>query len=999
MMRCHVDSSVPDSHALQVEHLESRRLLASDVLGIWNANYGSDEGSVLAGDFDSDGRVNGADFLVWQRHALDESSLPNAPLVSESVAQLVRDQLLAGVSNIGVAGAPGEIAIFDPPGAGADQGAFSVIHDGNYRSMVAAAFWGSGRVVAFGHNGYTNFGDLGNNLDTGQLYLNSVEWASGDAGLSAAVVTNSASTRTWLLGQGFTNVSLQTNWESQLAMADVLIVELGPNVSAAKQAAVVSFVESGGGLITGGTGWGYKSLGNDLKTLDGNVVLRRAGLAWADGFRSSTTVATVQSTELANASQALTFVEQLWAGGTGTMAQQAEAGEALQTVLDVLPEDHPLAISIGQAFSSRAAAIAATPSSPVTNALDKAVLSWEANQLLATPLNQVAAHPTASTLYGPVPNAAPRVVGATVSIDTNQSGMHATGLYAAPGEIVIVTLPSSLVGRGYHLRLSGHVDNISSRSSWERLPFAISRDFPVNSSTVEIGSAFGGAIYLDVGGEAAGTVPGLGIVQLTIDGAVEAPHFVLGETTDEQWIASIRDNPAPYAELVSEHVAMSVPSSWIRLLDNPSQLMSYWDAIVQFQDWVGGFENLRTGPDRINVDVQISAGLLHAGYPIQGPTWASQGLTDWQQLTTTGDWGYFHELGHEMQRHPELGWGYDNPWTFSGDVEVTVNIFANAALEMGAPATGTSGWGYSAHPDVVMSRAVAEVNNAGTPNFENKDPYPFYFQLADGPWGWQGYRDVLSSYVNDRLSNPAALPQNNQQEKDQWLVRWSTQTGYDLTDYMVNRWGLEVSQAALDTVAAMSLPTWLPLATTVDSFQVDPGQTHLMNLAGGGRGIDGVAVLQSVTDPQLGTLRLNRNGVYIYEPTASFGNDWFEVTYQSSAGNQQTFRIDVTIGNGFLPGDVNLDGGLDESDVNQFIANWQANTSEQTLEDKIRHGDLNLDGTTNFSDFFLLRQAWNEAGFETLQLSELLATSQTEPPLTASLDVALGELDLLDPLL
>ena len=46
-------------------------------------------------------------------------------------------------------------------------------------------------------------------------------------------------------------------------------------------------------------------------------------------------------------------------------------------------------------------------------------------------------------------------------------------------------------------------------------------------------------------------------------------------------------------------------------------------------------------------------GLLHAGYPIQGPTWASEDLVDLAKLSRSGNWGYFHELGHEMQRRPD----------------------------------------------------------------------------------------------------------------------------------------------------------------------------------------------------------------------------------------------------------------------------------------------------------------------------------------------------------
>ncbi|MGI9428426.1 MAG: M60 family metallopeptidase [Bythopirellula sp.] len=962
-------------------------------LAAWESVYGATDTAAIPGDVDADADADGADFLAWQQaivpsdgggfppprleasYSTSDSSevggtfaaisgddyplpiqlvsallpyTPEAgngvsdeaiqPIVSVVDAEIARDELLAGVSQIAVVGSPGQIAVFDPPSAGAGQGAFGVIHDGDYRPMVAAAVWGSGKVVAFGHNGYTNFGSAGNQLDTGQFYLNSVEWTTGIPGTTPTIVTPSTSTRDWLVSQGFTNVSVHSNWENFLTGADLLVAELGRNVSAAKQSAVSSFVQNGGGLITGGTGWGYKQLGSDLKTLDGNEVLREAGLAWADGFRNGTTVASNRSTDLANATQALSFAQLYWARGNGTFAQREEAGESLQTVLEVLPDSHPLAIDIAAAFAGRAGSLSATPATPVSGPLNKAVLTWEANQLVGTPVSQVTAHHTAEDVYGAIPSGAPRLANHSVTINTDKTGWLDTGMYAAPGDLVTLTLPSSMVGQGYSIRLGGHVDNISSRSSWNRVPFGVSRSFTIDSTTVEVVSAFGGAIYIDVGGQAAGTAPNLGNIVLTIGGAIESPHFVLGQTTDADWIDTIRNNPGPYAEFVSEHLAFSVPSAWIRTLDNPTELMTYWDDAVTFQDFVGGFENLRTGPDRINLDVQISVGLLHAGYPIQGPTSYGANIVNLSTLAQSGDWGWFHELGHEMQRHPELGWGYNNPFTFSGDTEVTVNIFANAALELGAPNTPTAGWGWSAYPSDVMSRAITTVNNGGAPNFDNKDPYPFYFQLADGEWGWQGYRNVLSSYVRDQQTNPNALPQNNQEEKDQWLIRWSQEVGYDMTEYIVDNWALEVSASALNTVAALGLPSWMPLATTIDDFQVDSGNMHIVNTSTGGLSMNGTATFVGVTQPQLGTLTNNGNGTYTYLSNVSGGNDSFVVTYQSSAGNTQDFTIDVIIGNGFLPGDFNTDGFVTGDDLNvwntgygddfdgsHFLA-WQQNT-------------------------------------------------------------------------
>ncbi|MCO6043116.1 M60 family metallopeptidase [Aeoliella sp. ICT_H6.2] len=935
---------------LSIEQLEPRQVLSGNPVAACPVTSEPDD---AASGVDTPAEVAAAE--------VPASTGDLAALVSVSDAQAYRNQLLAGVSQIAIVGAPGQIAVFDPPGAAAGEGAFGVIHDGDYRPIVAASVWGSGRIVAFGHNGYTNFNSVGNSLDTGQFYLNSIEWITGIADTSAAIVTPSSGTRDWLVSQGFDNVSVHSDWENYLAGADLLVAELGPNVSAAKQAAVSNYVQSGGGLITGGTGWGYESLGYDLVTLDGNQVLREAGLGWANGFRNGTTNATRRSTELANASQALEFTQQLWSGGSGTTAQQEEAGEALQTVLDILPADHPLAVAISEAFSGRADSISATPFTPVSNSLDKAVLTWESNLLQATPVEEVAAHHTAETIYGTIPDDAPRVSD-TVSIDTSSTRWHATGLYAAPGEIVTITVPSSLVGRGFRIRINAHTDNISQRDSWERMP-VVHRSFDIDQTTIQVASAFGGSIFIDLGGNAYSPPPNLGDVDINIDGAIRQPYFVLGEHTDQEWIDTFRDYPAPYAVFVSDNLIIVQRSSESATLAEPTALMAWWNEVVALQDELAARLEPRTGPELINVDIQNSAGAAHSGFPIQAYDRYWGNLADWNSLPVDGSWGDFHELGHNHQR----GW-----WTFDGDGEVTVNVFSNYTLENQSPDSSNS-WAYSADPLETMQRAIADVAQGGT--YSNKSSrWSFWFQLADG-FGFETYRNVFASYEADNANNPSALPSSNAEEKDQWLVRWSNEVGYDMTEFMVDTWGLTVSQSAINSVAA--LPDWMPLATSLGDFQIDLGELQVIDAAASGLGMDGVATFAGITSqPQHGTLTDSGNGTYTYEPNIISGLDSFTVSYQSSAGNTQEFVIEVTVGTGFLPGDVNLDGGLDSNDVALFLQGWRSDTTGLTEAEQYMHGDLNLDGTTNFSDWYLLREAWNAQGGVALSFSALASAVQ-----------------------
>lgn len=851
----------------------------------------------LIGTLDTAGDAKAAILAPGDRYALladGTAGLQVAQISTPVNVETARNSLLAGVTAIANPVQPGFAIAYG-------TSAFSVaMYSGTQKTMIAAASWGNGRVIALPDHQWLEMGRYGNSADTGTFYTNAVTWLAGTASKNTKVVVLDSATRNWLSGRGYTNV-IQSSWtalNTDLRGASVFVPGwMGASVSQASLDTIASYARSGGGLLVADYGIGYQWWwGKPIYDAPGNVLLRGAGIGFVGDNRWDSDAVRVQRATGQINSDALLRVFANPAVHSATDKEQAAA--LLLGMNEALSPSDPLLKPIDQAFRARITTINPTPVTPVKDSFDKALLTREMNLLQNLQPAEVTAHRTANAVYGAVPATAWRLAMQRTVIDANKTGMIATGFYAAAGETVTITVPSALVGKGFQARISGHGDNISGNTDWLRVPFGVQRTFALNAATVKVASAFGGHIYIDLGGQADGRSPGLGRQTITIDGAIAAPIFVLGQTTDQQWIATIRNNPAPYAEFVSDRLAFSVPSSWIRRLDTPTALMRYWDDVVGFQDWVAGAESVRTGPDRINVDVQISHGLLHAGYPIQGPVSYGSRIVDLAGLRAGGDWGWFHELGHEIQRQTSLNWGwYDNPWTFDNDVEVTVNIFANAAHERGVTnASNTGGWDWSAKPDVVMSRAVTEVKKTGAPKFEQKDKYPFYYQLADGTWGWQGYRNVLATYVSDAQNNPANLPKTNQQEKDQWLIRWSRQTGHDMTRYMVGQWGLEVSQQALDTVAAMRLPSWMPLAIKPQSQQVFSAVPRTFDLANAGMSLDGVARLISVGPAMNGSVTRNADNTYTYRSRTGFaGQDRFPVTYESSAGNRQTFTVTLDI--------------------------------------------------------------------------------------------------------
>ena len=76
----------------------------------------------------------------------------------------------------------------------------------------------------------------------------------------------------------------------------------------------------------------------------------------------------------------------------------------------------------------------------------------------------------------------------------------------------------------------------------------------------------------------------------------------------------------------------------------------------------------------------------------------------------------------------------------------------------------------------------------------------------------------------------------------------------------------------------------------------------------------------------------------------------------SGEGSSDTYTFDLTIQPVFLPGDANLDGTVDGSDVTILAANWQAGVNTGTATWSM--GDFNGDGKVDGSDLTILASNW-----------------------------------------
>ena len=372
--------------------------------------------------------------------------------------------------------------------------------------------------------------------------------------------------------------------------------------------------------------------------------------------------------------------------------------------------------------------------------------------------------PLANHFPGRVDQDAPRLTK-TCSIDTKRPRWHFTGLYAAPGEAVTATFPQSAVDKGLQLRIGAHKDRLWHKASWKRAP-EVTRQFPVRETSIQAANSFGGLIYIEVPKACE-----LGELQIRISNAVESPRYEHGQTTLQDW-ANEQSKPGPWAEIGSGKIVFTVPSSKLRRLGRPDLVMEYWDEVMDACADLATIDHQRESPERFVIDVQISAGYMHAGYPIMAPSNLADEVLDVETLRQKGNWGVFHEIGHNHQ---------EKDWTYQGMGEVTVNLFSMYVYDSLHPGAKQHG---QVEPDRI-NQMIQQFEKTGRRDGPWVNLIP-YIQLKR-EFGWDSFKEVFAEY---RSLEKSQRPKSDLEKRSQWLIRFSNQVERNLTplfDYWKNR--------------------------------------------------------------------------------------------------------------------------------------------------------------------------------------------------------------------
>ncbi|MHC4604281.1 MAG: M60 family metallopeptidase, partial [Planctomycetota bacterium] len=433
--------------------------------------------------------------------------------------------------------------------------------------------------------------------------------------------------------------------------------------------------------------------------------------------------------------------------------------------------------------------------------LDYTILSLQLRKMGQVSAEQIKAHPAAEVFPGPIPEDARRV-RRRIKINTSAAGWHlgstrsrywhSTGLYAAPGELITVNVPEEVTDKGLYVRIGAHSDRLWRKTSWARAP-DICRRFSLRQTETTAANAFGGLVYIEAPYDLK-----IGKITVTIQGAVRAPYYVLGRTDTTKWRKTIRNNPAPWGELAGRKLILTLPSKVLRTVDDPEDLMKFWDAVMDRYAELLGRETQRRRLERFVPDVQISAGYMHAGYPLMTMLDITTTIVDKERIISNkhgGVWGLFHELGHNHQ---------NRDWTFRGTGEVTVNLFSLYIMEK---VCNIEGKGHPSITDRARKRNIERYFADGC-DFEKWKRSPFlalcmYMQLQE-TFGWEPFTKVFKEY---RGLTEEQRPQSDDDKRDQWMVRFSRAVGKNLGPFF-QAWGVPTTGKGRASIA--ELPGWMP---------------------------------------------------------------------------------------------------------------------------------------------------------------------------------------------
>ena len=339
-----------------------------------------------------------------------------------------------------------------------------------------------------------------------------------------------------------------------------------------------------------------------------------------------------------------------------------------------------------------------------------------------------------------------------------------TGYYLAPGDIVTINVPSNIIDLGLSVIVGSHFRNMDYDyiQNINRFP-DISVEYKLENEEIKLASPFGGGIYLKVPeGSNAGSF------EMNIKNAIQSPYFSWKEglkTDVQDWIKIVQESGAPWADFESDKFMFTVPSSEIKNIKNPDEIMTRWDKMMDAISYVGGRPNNRPRAEYYSFDTRLVTPAYGAGYPMIIPiqeAFRESDLYSWNPLLVLEqrpDPILLHEMGHNHLQ-PTMAYGGDlDPCHFLEAETIVhmlgVSIYSNVYGLSIDEALKESGVGqkfgfYQSAFDWIVTENFRTNDRMYE---EQSSPLESKNQLQYQPRGWAKYADIAELFGWDALSS------------------------------------------------------------------------------------------------------------------------------------------------------------------------------------------------------------------------------------------------------
>lgn len=486
-----------------------------------------------------------------------------------------------------------------------------------------------------------------------QVLKGCVTWATRGKTSIKAIVRDG--TRTAATYSTQFNATITGNALSNLPGNDLIVTGVDfAAMTSTEISNVLSFLQNGGGALFSCIGWVWDAYsGRPFFELPANVMFTSIGIT-AHRYTYASGMASANKYPDASLNGYLSL-QQAIAGGSNC-ANQALCVTYLQFASSVFADlatlvdesvfmTSPMYNDMSNAYNT----ICASTINAVTYPVDltsarSACMKYLQSIRTILPFN--ANHPLVRfgiTFPGSVAGySASNITSRTRTVSTVRANWFSLGYYALPGTWINVTVPSSVLNK-IQFRIGAQRDTLWHLTNVKRWP-EITSSTPISATKTSIKSFFGGLLYVDVMQNI-----NLGPFEITVEGAtVLAPHFVHGVNTDAEWNTVIKNYPAPYGEIESNQLIVTVERAYLQAVTTPSSVARHLSDVVDTEDWLAG-KNM-THKERVVVDIHIALGYLHSGYPVMGynDVYIQNSLTvdrtpivDGGAVVNVGQWGLY----------------------------------------------------------------------------------------------------------------------------------------------------------------------------------------------------------------------------------------------------------------------------------------------------------------------------------------------------------------------